>query len=298
MFKKPENLCEFDMSKFQPKNHWHDEIYLGDDCRERFLTQSDFPELVDNQVFMAGLTVLQDEYHVERSGPSIHTLLFTLEGRGALITKDSVQLIEANSVTILPAHQPFRFEILDPKVGWKMSWMLLNDVEKWQPLINGGQRIEVTPSCEPVWSLLNLLHIEVGGRTSYRKLFVSELSRLLIGSANQDVPSNTILRVQSVFNDVESQLHHPWSVKAIAKQSFISVEQLNRICKQLYGCTTQQRLIALRMEKATDLLHYQDWTIGMIAQRLGYPDPFNFTHRFRQYHGCSPRDYRRQLTQP
>ncbi len=295
MFKKPENLCEFDMSKFQPKNSWQDEIHLGDDCRERFLTQSDFPEFVDNSVFMAGLTVLQDEYHVERADPNTHTLLFTLEGRGVLITVDEVRVIEPHTVTLLPAHQPFRFEILSADDGWKMSWMLLDNVAKWLPLVSQGQRVEITPSCEQLWSFLSLLHNEIEGRSSYRKLFVSELSRLLIGSAHQDAPSNTIVRVQSVFNDVESQLHHPWSVKAIAEQSFIGVEQLNRICKQLYGCTTQQRLIALRMEKATDLLHYKDWSIGMIAQRLGYPDPFNFTHRFRQYHGCSPRDYRRKL---
>lgn len=32
----------------------------------------------------------------------------------------------------------------------------------------------------------------------------------------------------------------------------------------------------------------------MIALRLGYQDPNNFTHRFRKYYGMSPREYRQR----
>lgn len=295
MLEKSENLCGSVIPMPEPKSSWQDEVYLADACKERFLTQSELPELADSQFFMAGLAELSEGYHVERVGTSIHTLLFTLEGRGRLITENSVMEIEANSLTVLPANLPFRFELADPGINWKMAWVLLQSTDKWQPLIEGGQRVEPSYLCEQIWSLMSLFHSEIGGRSSFRKLFASELSRLLLGSVS-DAPSNSVLRVQSVFNEVESQLHHPWTVKGIAEQSYISVEQLNRICKQLYGCSTQQRLIALRMEKATDLLHYESWSIGMIAQRLGYPDPYNFTHRFRQYHGCSPREYRKRVT--
>jgi len=295
MLEKPENLCKSVIPSPLPKSTWQDEVYLADSCKERFLTQSDLPELSENQFFMAGMAELSEGYHVERVGASIHTLLFTLEGCGRLITETSVVEIEANTLTVLPANLPFRFELADPIQNWKMAWVLLQSSEKWQPLVESGQRVEPSYLCEQVWSVLNLFHSEIGGRSSYRKLFASELSRLLLGSVS-NAPSNSVLRVESVFNAVESQLHHPWTVKGIAKQSYISVEQLNRICKQLYGCSTQQKLITLRMEKATDLLHYETWSVGGIAQRLGYPDPYNFTHRFRQYHGCSPREYRKRVT--
>jgi AraC-like DNA-binding protein len=107
------------------------------------------------------------------------------------------------------------------------------------------------------------------------------------------------MRVQALFNQVESQLHMPWVVREMAAHCYISEEQFNRITKSLYGCSPRSHLIALRMEKAVDLLHHSDWSVGMIAQRLGYNDPYNFTHRFRAYHGCSPREYRKtRIYQP
>ena len=51
------------------------------------------------------------------------------------------------------------------------------------------------------------------------------------------------------------------------------------------------------MEKAADLLQYSEWTISMTAQHLGYKDPYNVTHRFRKYFGCSPSQYRKNITE-
>ncbi|PSW20170.1 AraC family transcriptional regulator [Photobacterium sanctipauli] len=297
MLEKPENLCEsvtIERRLKDKKTGWVEKVYLSEACKERFLTQSDLPELTDNEFFMAGLAELSDGYEIERVSTSIHTLLFTLDGKGKLTTEDKEYDLLPNTLTILPAGLPFRFELAEASGYWKMAWVLLEPTDKWHPISAHGQRVEFTQLSEQVWSVMNLLHSEISGRSSYRKLFASELSRLLLGSTTL-APSNSVLRVQSVFNEIESQLHHNWTVKGIAEQCFLSTEQLNRITKQLYQCSTQQRLITLRMEKAVDLLHYREWSIGMVAQRLGYADPFNFTHRFRQYHGCSPREFRKRL---
>ncbi|MGF1682473.1 AraC family transcriptional regulator [Photobacterium minamisatsumaniensis] len=297
MLEKPQNLCEsvtLEKRLDQKKTHWAEKVYLSEACKERFLMQSDLPELTDNEFFMAGLAELSDGYEIERECTTLHTLLFSLEGKGSLTTEDMEYQLLPNTLTILPAGLPFRFELSEPNGHWKMAWVLLEKTEKWHPFAANGQRVEFTQLSEQVWSVMNLLHSEIGGRSSYRKLFASELSRLLLGTTTL-APSNSVLRVQSVFNEIESQLQHNWTVKGIAEKCYLSTEQVNRITKKLYQCSTQQRLITLRMEKAVDLLHYREWSIGMVAQRLGYADPFNFTHRFRQYHGCSPREYRKRL---
>ncbi|BCL72235.1 AraC-type DNA-binding domain-containing protein [Vibrio nigripulchritudo ATCC 27043] len=293
MFGKSEKLCKSVIDSFSVQNEWRDEIFLGDACKERFLSQSDFPEFVKSHLYMAGQSEISGDYHVERIGPDFHTLLFTNEGGGVLITESQVVTIDPHTVTFLPPNQPFRFEIADKKIGWRMSWLLLQNTSKWNVLSKGGRRVEPSSYCEQVWSILSLLYNENEGRGTYRKLYVSELSRMLLGDRSEESPSDSHVRVQSVFNEVESQLHYSWTVKSIAERCFLSVEQLNRITKQLFGCSTQQRLISLRMERAADLLLYESWSVTMIAQRLGYPDPFNFTHRFTRYHGCSPREFRK-----
>lgn len=291
MFEITKNLCESVIEQELLNRHWQDEVYLAEACKERFIVSSDIPELVIEEISMAGLGEFSQGYSVERREPEIHTILFTLEGGGCLTTRHGIQAIQPNTVTVLPQGMPFRFE-LGEHPYWKMAWILLPPDTKWRQIEGSLQRVEPTHLCESVWSLLTLTHQEIQGRATFRQLLLSELTRVMLGSTDVH-PSNASMRVHSVFNQVEAQLHLPWSVKEIAKRSFLSEEQLNRISKQLYDQSPSQRLIRLRMEKALDLLHHRDWSITMIAHRLGYPDPYNFTHRFRKRYGMSPRDYRK-----
>lgn len=280
------------MQQFKPKNEWSDRVFLSPECKERFLTNSDIPELSESCYFMAGLAELQSGYVIEREGVSVHTLLVTLEGGGILTTTDYVKELQPYSLTVLPANKPHRFELNPQQQRWKMVWILLENVPKWENFVSIGQSVLPFQSSEQIWSLMNLLHLEINGRPSYRRLLISEVSRILAGF--EPKPFSSTIRVQTLFNEIESQLHLDWTVAYIAERCFLSQEQLNRICKSLYGVTPRRRLIELRMEKAVDLLKYEDWGVGLIAQRLGYHDPYNFTHRFRKHFGCSPREYRKR----
>lgn len=291
MCKNRLKLCESVISKMQPKSIWVEEVYLADDCKERFLTTSDIPEMAQEEIFMAGMTELVDGYCVERCGVAVHTLIFTLEGSGILTTSDQVKLLEPYTLLIIPADTPFRFEINPVDNYWKMIWLLPQPTAKWQHI--AALRLTIVPyhKCEQIWSLMNLIHCEIDGRTAFRRLLVSELNLILTGMKPKT--NSSVSRVLTLFNNVEGQLHLPWTVKEMAARCFLSEEQLNRIVKNLYGMSPRTRLIHLRMEKAADLLQYREWTISMIAQRLGYKDPYNFTHRFRNYFGCSPSRYRK-----
>ena len=293
MFEKKENLFKSVIGDFEPPAEWRDHVYLSETCKERFLTVSEIPEIKHDGFYMAGLAELTEGYEVERNGVGVHTLLFTVSGEGLLTTPKAQVSIPPNSLTILPAGSSFRFEIKSPEVEWKMAWVLLSPGGKWHDVVEMGQGVIPFYQCELVWSLMTLLHSEINGRPSYRKLLSSELSKLLTGVEAR--PSNSTIRVQSLFNEIESQLHLPWTIKEIAQRCFLSEEQLNRVSKSLFGCSPRSKLISLRMEKAADLLQYQNWTITMIAQRLGYKDPYNFTHRFRKYYGCSPREFRKRM---
>ncbi len=105
--------------------------------------------------------------------------------------------------------------------------------------------------------------------------------------------TSTTARVQALYNEIESSLHLPWTVAGMAERVFISEEQLNRVTKSLFNVSPRSKLIQLRMDKATSLLKQQDWSVSMIANRLGYKDPYNFSHRFKKYFGLSPSQYRK-----
>ncbi|MGF1773202.1 AraC family transcriptional regulator [Vibrio wakamikoensis] len=297
MFKNRQNLCKSVIEQFNSKTEWVDEVYLSEHCDERFLSASDVPEFAAEDIFMAGMANLLDGYHVERKGVDVHTILFTIEGGGVLITKTEVLAIEPYSIVVLPANTSFRFEINPQYNHWRMIWFLPKPTQRWTMFAKIGQKVLPFNGCERIWALITLLYVEIGGRSSYRKLLVSELCRLITGFESQT--NDSTVRVQALFSQIEGQLHLPWTVKDMATKAYLSEEQLSRISKQLYGVSPRARLINLRMEKACDLLENNDWSVSMIAERLGYRDPFNFTHRFTKQVGCSPSAYRKQkLTRP
>ncbi|MET2949583.1 MULTISPECIES: helix-turn-helix transcriptional regulator [Vibrio harveyi group] len=293
MCEKPQNLCESVIEQFAIKTEWHDDVHLAPACKERFLTLTEIPEWKRADIFMAGLAELRDGYHVERDKVGVHTLLFTIEGGGVLITPDFVKEIEPYTLTILPVDTCFRFEMNPSKGIWKMVWLLPQNTEAWQHLSDLGQTVVPFRGSEQVWSLMTLLYNEIGGRTGFRQLLISEVQRLV---KSVETPISTSLsRVQTLFNEVEGQLHLPWTIAEMAKQCFISEEQFNRLSKQLFNMSPRSKLIELRMHKAADLLQYPAWSVAMIANRLGYRDPYNFTHRFKKFYGTSPTRYRKRL---
>lgn len=293
MCENPQNLCKSIIEQFAIKTEWHDDVHLAPACKERFLTLTEIPEWKRADIFMAGLAELRDGYHVERDKVGVHTLLFTIEGGGVLITPDFVKEIEPYTLTILPVDTCFRFE-MNPSIGlWKMVWLLPQNTEAWQHLSDLGQTVVPFRGSEQVWSLMTLLYNEIGGRTGFRQLLISEVQRLV---KSVETPISTSLsRVQTLFNEVEGQLHLPWTIAEMAKQCFISEEQFNRLSKQLFNMSPRSKLIELRMHKAADLLQYPAWSVAMIANRLGYRDPYNFTHRFKKFYGTSPTRYRKRL---
>ncbi len=295
MFKTDKNLCESVIPSKTSERVWRDDVFLAPQCKERFLTRSEIPEFVDQQIFMAGLADLNLGYRVERQGPDEHTLLMSIGGRGLLTTAQQQFVIDADSIVVLPARQPFRFELHPQATHWKMAWILLSDSEQWRMIANMGQVVFDSDVAESIYAALNLLHGDIHGRQSFRTLMVSEVVKLLSGvdSSAREAP----LRVMSVFNLVESQLHHDWTVSDIARRAYLSEEQLNRVSRKLYGKTPREYLIALRMNKASDLLKTKEWSVKMIAARLGYRDANNFTHRFTKYFGVSPRRYRQDWQQ-
>jgi len=277
--------------KTKHQNYWTNKVELSDQCRERFLTQSVVPELNEKAIFMAGLAELEGEYLVERSGERVHTVIVTLEGGGTLTTSNSIDEIERNTLTYLEAGTPFRFELSKKQRHWKMVWLLLEPNEQWLPLQQSSHRIIPFHSAEQIWAICSLLYAEINGRNTFRAILLSELVRSITPQPTSFNLSH--LRVQKTFNQIETQLHLPWKVSKIAEQSYVSEEHLGKICRKIYQQSPQSKLISLRMDKAKELLQSSDWPINIIAHRVGYKDPYNFSHRFTRSFGISPSKFRK-----
>ncbi len=52
MFKKQQNLCKSVIDNMKPKSTWQDDVFLAEQCKERFLTVEDIPEMRSCGVYM------------------------------------------------------------------------------------------------------------------------------------------------------------------------------------------------------------------------------------------------------
>ncbi|MBC7003176.1 helix-turn-helix transcriptional regulator [Photobacterium sp. BZF1] len=274
---------------------WKDRVELSEQCQERFLVQSNLPELAEEGIVMCGMADMREHYLVEREGGDHHTLLVCIDGEGVVTNQNMKCHVPGDHLVILPAKTAFKFELCSNSENWRFIWITTPQLPCWQHLIEEGQRIIPFQHSEQIWSLCSLLSLEAENRASFRTLYISEITRLL-SKANKPA-NNSLLRVESQFNRIESQLHHNWSIANIAAACHISEEHLGRLCRQLYGCSPQQKLISLRMQRAQNLLAAQGDNISTIALRVGYKDPYAFSSRFKRFVGVSPKAYRQQQQQ-
>ena len=55
MFEISKNLCKSVIEQELLNRHWQDDVYLAEACKERFIVSSEIPELISEEISMAGL---------------------------------------------------------------------------------------------------------------------------------------------------------------------------------------------------------------------------------------------------
>jgi len=104
-------------------------------------------------------------------------------------------------------------------------------------------------------------------------------------------------RVAAAKVCLEQKLHEKVSMEEISWQAHISPRQLSELFRNSFGVTPQQYLLELRMRRAGYLLTQTSLSIQQIAEQVSYSHISSFSDRFRRYHGCSPKQLRRNAKQ-
>lgn len=94
---------------------------------------------------------------------------------------------------------------------------------------------------------------------------------------------------------IENQPSKDLSLGAVAAQLGISKSHLSATFKADMGCSFSDYIFAFRMKLAKELLLQEKYKIYEIAERVGYSDLAQFSKRFKQYYGVSPRKMQRRM---
>ena len=140
---------------------------------------------------------------------------------------------------------------------------------------------------------------ETGYTIQIESLFKEILVRLIRSIQKDDsskarrpasrTPDKTLLLIDEAFLYGYRDL----TLEDLASQLNLSRRQTERLLKQYYGKTFQQKKADARMAAAEVLLKKQT-SITRTAEALGYSSIEHFSASFKKYYGISPTAYRKQ----
>ena len=85
---------------------------------------------------------------------------------------------------------------------------------------------------------------------------------------------------------------HPWSLAELARRGAVSRTAFARRFRDLVGEPPMSYLTCWRLCLARDLLRDTDDTLGTIAHKVGYANPYAFSAAFTRAHGVRPGRFR------
>jgi AraC-like DNA-binding protein len=277
-------------------------IYIPADTREQFLNSPPppIPYLINNNIEWVGISYVTDGYRAERHNLKTHFILYTLDGMGYLkVNGHSCYELPKGKVFIAPATSEYSYWT---DQNWSIMWSHFFCNSFWDQLFPSHVLIRQAEWAEDLKAEMEsylaemsrfredsvrALHARVDLITLY---FQRELER------NHPRTSIQHRALESVWSEVKCRLDYHWEIEELAEMAHMSRSSLYRMVKKQTGLPPLQVVHSMRMEHASTLLLYSDYTLSNIAEAVGYEDQFSFSSAFKRYTGKSPSEFKKQLT--
>lgn len=107
-----------------------------------------------------------------------------------------------------------------------------------------------------------------------------------------DVSSDDFERLAEMIHYAEKNMSSPPTLEKLADIASMSIYQLDRRMKRLFGLSTGRWLLKMRIDHAGRLLLETDNTIADIAWDCGYSDQSAFTRQFHRTTGRTPSEFK------
>ncbi|MBA2481971.1 MAG: AraC family transcriptional regulator [Planctomycetes bacterium] len=275
---------------------------IGPACRERFLPLDRPAGLVlrDLGVHLAGISDLARPYEIGRPGVDFHCVLYTVSGAGWCELEGLPPSVGPGDMLVLPAGTSYGYGIAAD--SWRILWFHFDDGRGLGQALHGRK-----PAIHAAASIPRLQAAMEGFLAEAREtdpeslraaglhaeLIACYLGRELAADIDPRVAA-VRHRLQKLWDDVDRDLRHPWSVAALAGRVHESQINLYRLCARHFRVKPMAMVTRLRMERAKQLLRETDEPLKRIADWVGYHNEFAFSTAFKRFTGSNPRDFRKR----
>jgi len=115
---------------------------------------------------------------------------------------------------------------------------------------------------------------------------------------NLKIADNVNVAISEIMNEIsENAFDSNFDVTAVLVKSGYAKDYIRSKFKKTTGKTPTQFLTDIRIKRACYLIEVFNNTKSMteIAEQCGFEDYIYFSKRFKQFAGCSPNEYRKQI---
>ena len=107
--------------------------------------------------------------------------------------------------------------------------------------------------------------------------------------------SNNVSPIEKLILELRNNIGKWWTVKVLADLSNMSIFRIRNLFVEYTGTTPKNYIEKLKMQRAIEMLSSEKTSINVIADSLGYMDPYHFSRRFKHIIGISPDSYRKNV---
>ncbi|WP_342599208.1 AraC family transcriptional regulator [Psychrobacillus sp. FSL H8-0483] len=239
-------------------------------------------------------------------------ILFLLEGGLSYqIGEDESRILKVGEYVFYPQGVNVRFEIgkLSSTLLFPLSISiteqfvhLLQQHNRFSPaLLEDPNRVCILqePWTEEINGLLEKILVHVSKKQPYFvHLALLEVMAYIFPNEHMLSKITYVLEhylLPDPIRDAESYIlqnyHQPIRMKQLTEVTNVSESQLNRMYQRTFQLSPMERVTAIRMEQAAQLLRNPSQSVTNVALQVGYQSMSAFLQQFKKKYGVSPKEY-------
>jgi len=267
----------------------------GPDTRLRSVRVEDCPALARRHIAHVGLGDAAVPYRIVRTKLSGAYLHGSLGGMGHMLIDGRWRPHADGMASLAPAHVLHAFHAI-PSRRWSYCWVRFT-ADSPRSVIDAMAPIIGRYDCRPLADAIAGLYHEMQARRDMATcaLWLDLIETYVDGFAE---PWRRETRLVAVWNAVRRDLDRAWTLPELAKLAGLSNEHLRRLCHSSLGRSPMQQLTNLRIQHAAHQLATTNSKLEVIADSVGYRNPFAFSNVFKRVTGVRPSEFRARRQQP
>lgn len=269
----------------------------------RYANTPDCNERVTNQYLLVnctGLCVLPEPFTSHsRDGRNDYYFLYLWKGMLNILVDGAMRPMLPGQVIVISPRQEYRYQMLGKEevryywihfTGFGAAATLEKCAIPCGKLLEIGNREEIAQEIQQMFT--DFIHRE----TWYQVAAVSSLLKIFtIVSQGLTDGKQRGRRADRILTSLQYLHYHymePIKIAELAAMEHLSVSRYRTVFLERTGLSPQAFLIALRLQRACELMLGTDLSLKQIAQMAGYSDSLYFSRIFKERFGISPNRYR------